>query len=173
MTGYINIDPSADYATTAAKIKEKPKSRMCDQRNKVYSRQITFKKIVWGKKIIKQSLSNPFFLTAPPTSQPSFQRATSDQQQEFSTGLKVESCDFLKKCFGLCNKPPEFGVMKQCFGKTRITRVSLKMFQVRRSVGEHPSTREPETAELLEKKEMKDQRQVLNRLYEADLCSGI
>ncbi|XP_006809250.2 uncharacterized protein LOC102784330 [Neolamprologus brichardi] len=84
ITGYINIDPSADYATTAAKIKEKPKS-------------------------------------PPPTSQPSFQRATSDQQQEFSTGLKV-----------------------------------------RRSVGEHPSTREPETAELLEKKEMKDQRQMMS-----------
>ncbi|XP_026018474.1 uncharacterized protein LOC113019145 isoform X4 [Astatotilapia calliptera] len=84
MTGYINIDPSADYATPAAKIKEKPKS-------------------------------------PPPTSQPSFQRATSDQQQEFSTGLKV-----------------------------------------RRSVGEPPSTREPETAELLEKKEMKDQRQMMS-----------
>lgn len=50
MTGYINIDPSADYATPAAKIKEKPKSRMCDQRNKVYSRQIIFKKFVWEKK---------------------------------------------------------------------------------------------------------------------------
>lgn len=63
--------------------------------------------------------------------------------------------------------------MKQCFGKTRIRCVSLKMFQVRRSVREPPSTREPETAELLEKKETNDQRQVLNRLYEADLCSGI
>ncbi|XP_031600258.1 nucleolar and coiled-body phosphoprotein 1-like isoform X6 [Oreochromis aureus] len=84
VTGYLNIDPSADYATIAVKIKEKPKS-------------------------------------PPATSQPSFQRATSDQQQEFSTGLKV-----------------------------------------RRSVREPPSTREPETAELIEKKETNDQRQVMS-----------